>query len=488
MIRWKVSALLVAVGLVVAASPGMAQDDDDDGEIVEEAGGGGGDGGSGEEERRVLITKFQAEGKSPQRLADEALLVAAQSLSEWYKLVSIESYNNAVESLGITEETDETWAQIGAELGIHGVLSASVTKDGRIYKIAMTVRSGNNGAVLESGTVELRRTKLKAPDKEKIANQALALMNKALSADAKRIAEEKEAKRLAEEQARKDAAAAAKKEEQEWQRKKEEQARLKKALARQKAAAGLVPVRGTAHLGMSFIGRTLQFSLNDLAPGDFTPYGYDGSLASGVAIDGEVYPLGSLGNRYIAGIGIGLSFDRTLALKSTQDGMEEFDSVQMAWGAGLRYAYELGDKPDEMTVRARVGYNSLGHSIDFGDMVYVPDVNYAYVDVGAGFRMMVIPKLAAAADVRYLVVLSTGTFAEADNYGGTSAWGLDFDLGADYEVIPNVLVRAGVRYTRMSLSFDGTGALTQVGGVGEQYVDGASDTFLGAYLTGGYRF
>jgi hypothetical protein len=219
------------------------------------------------------------------------------------------------------------------------------------------------------------------------------------------------------------------------------------------------------------------------------PYSYDGAAAGGLYLDGEIYPLAGQG-KHLARLGASLVIDRAVGLSSQlsmNGSTTEFDTVQSRWGLGLRYALPVSDGA---IVKLAAGYDQLEHTIDAsGVNVPLPDVSYSYLDIGAGAYVPLGKEIAVNADARYLHVLSAGEIQDADKYGTGNVVGLDVDANLEYRMSPTIHLRAGVRYLRMAFDFDGSGSwTTELDGDPDQDVGGASDTYLGGYMTAGYTF
>jgi hypothetical protein len=87
-----------------------------------------------------------------------------------------------------------------------------------------------------------------------------------------------------------------------------------------------------------------------------------------------------------------------------------------------------------------------------------------------------------------MLLTKTGGIGKGTEYGVASAFGLDAQGGVDVAIMDRFLVRAAGRYQRVKFKFQGDGLLTDRDQDGEQDVGGATDVFLGGYLTLGYLF
>jgi hypothetical protein len=249
--------------------------------------------------------------------------------------------------------------------------------------------------------------------------------------------------------------------------------------------------------GGSIVTRSLTFTYRDSLPPQQQPAGYSGSPVPGAFVAAELYPL-AFGNpkSTLAGLGLSFDLDRVLILKTRytdRAGMAyEFGGAQMRWGVGVRYRLPIGDKPTLPTITAGVGYNKLSFDIGSGAVdTGVPNVDYSYVDPRIGVRFPLgSPRLALNVDAAYLIVLSSGVFQDAANYGDGTVAGLDIDAGLEFRPIPRLPIRLGVRYQRMAFSFVGNGAKSNALDMDptSKDVGGALDLYVGGYLTTGYLF
>ena len=250
------------------------------------------------------------------------------------------------------------------------------------------------------------------------------------------------------------------------------------------------------HAGVSFVGRNLSFSY----AGDEAdrPLGYQGNPVPGIFAEGEIYPMAFSNKRgVLANLGVGFVADRVLRLNSAVDdgmgGTALLTTRQSRYGASLLYRHNFGDGPRGVSLTASVGYTKLSFVIDkeaapAGVIVDVPNVSYAYADPGLGVRIPITGPLAALVEGKFLAVLDTGEIQDPNQYGAATVTGFDADAGLEYRIGEHFLARAGARFVMMGYAFKGTGTLTDRDENGEVDVGGASDRYLGGYVTAGYAF
>jgi hypothetical protein len=245
-----------------------------------------------------------------------------------------------------------------------------------------------------------------------------------------------------------------------------------------------------ANAGLGFTSRNLTF---DASSAMNQPIDYAGGFAPSAFVDFELYPMAfGGGSGLLSNIGIDARFEQALILESTVDpdggdagNAFNVDTTFRRYGVGLRYRHMLGS----LTVAARVGYGSSTFELDKpeGMEVDIPNVAYTFADPGLGL-VYSMGKLAFGAHVRFLAILGTGEIQELEQYGQAKILAFDGDIGADYALTSSIGLRLGARLAQLQFTFAGNGALNDRDGDGEQDVAGATDRYLGGYLTGFYRF
>lgn len=248
--------------------------------------------------------------------------------------------------------------------------------------------------------------------------------------------------------------------------------------------------------GVSFVGRNLTFKSS--APAEQAPRGYKGTTVPGAYATGELYPMTFAGAKgVLANVGVGFVADRVIKLNSSvsdgMDGTTLLPTKQSRYGANLRYRHNFGSGPRGVSLLASVGYNKLTFSIDKSGapenvIVDVPNTSYAYVDPGLGVRVPIAGALSGLVEGKFMAVLGTGEIQEPEQYGAATVTGFDGDVGLEYAIGNHFLARAGARLIAIGYSFKGNGVQSDRDGNGSADVGGASDRYLGGYLTAGYAF
>jgi opacity protein-like surface antigen len=256
--------------------------------------------------------------------------------------------------------------------------------------------------------------------------------------------------------------------------------------------------------GISFTSRVLRSEVQN----DVVGPTYDGPPAPALFLGVEAYPATFAGEtlpaRFVlANIGLQLQFERVFGLTSEvvfdaggAEMSEVLDTTQMRIRGGLVYRLRFGDDATSPVLELGVGYERFQFELDrdplpAGAVVTLPDVTYSSVDPGLDFRYPVNDRIAVTARGRLLLILDPGDLASPEQYGDTSST-LGFDVGLDVEylVTDRIAVRLGARFMDVTIGFEGNGMLSNNldGDMATQDVDGITDFYLGALLTGGYLF
>jgi hypothetical protein len=472
--------------------------------------------------KRVVVLSFSG----PQGGKAEAAVAGA--IKKRHTIVSQAQYTKAQKKLKAKKQTDKNVAKIAAEIQVDAVVSGSVKKKAGKLTVSVVVREGVSGQVKGSASFVLRGNKVDQKAKNEIDEQVLPLVDdvRGISEGGSAMSSGDDSGSVSADEPKKKGKKGNPEEEttpptgsgsddtgeQEAVPGVDDTKKVASTDGSESSPDSSVSKssdggevssspQGDDHyarngafdvsLGVSALQRTLSFTVADgLANG---PAGYDGALVPGALLEGEVYPMG-FGKKtgVLANIGLTFMFDRVFVLKSkTMD--TEYDTTQQRYGLGLRYRWLLGSSTTSPTVHFGIGYNNLAFTIDSGGKdIGLPNVEYSFVDPGAGIRMPLgTPSFALLADARYMIVLGAGDIASADNYGGGTVAGLDIDAGLEWRLMPRLPIRVGFKYVRIAYTFEDNGGKrvnNQDNNPATQDVGGALDTYLGGYATAGYIF
>jgi hypothetical protein len=238
--------------------------------------------------------------------------------------------------------------------------------------------------------------------------------------------------------------------------------------------------------------RTMSFAFSDALTMAQRPNGYAGTPVPSLGLQGEVYPFsfGDAPNAAAAGLGFAFHFDRVFLLKSKL-GTTFYDTAQTRYGGGLRYRVNFGSRARLPTLTFIAGYSHLEFAIQHGsDNIDLPNVAYDYLELGLRLRVPFASWGSIFLDGRYLFVLGTGEIGDPMQYGPGGAFGLDGAAGFEIRPAPRHVIRLAGRAQYMQLDFDGTGFLSRNrdNDPSTRDVTGATDTYLGGWISYGYLF
>ena len=173
--------------------------------------------------------------------------------------------------------------------------------------------------------------------------------------------------------------------------------------------------------------------------------------------------------------GLGFSASIAHSLGSTFTGMDSsgygdytYNHSQYELGAHYRYPIDM------VTLDGGVTYGNVTHTIvDLPQSIAIPDTSYSYLAACAHLALAVSDRANIGFGAKYLYLLETGDISSEDWFGAGTAWGMT--LSGDFTIpLPsNLYVRGDLEYRRITLDFEGSGALVPTYGMW-----GASDTAI----------
>ncbi len=183
--------------------------------------------------------------------------------------------------------------------------------------------------------------------------------------------------------------------------------------------------------------------------------------------------------------GLGFSASIAHSLGSTFTGMDSsgygdytYNHSQYELGAHYRYPIDM------VTIDGGVTYGNVTHTIvDLPQSIAIPDTSYSYLSAGAHLALAVSDRANIGFGAKYLYLLETGDISSEDWFGAGTAWGMT--LSGDFTIpLPsNLYVRGDLEYRRITLDFEGSGALVPTYGMW-----GASDTAITGSANLGINF
>jgi hypothetical protein len=238
--------------------------------------------------------------------------------------------------------------------------------------------------------------------------------------------------------------------------------------------------------GLSFMSRSFNYTAADDSA-QFTDGGirYDSSLAPGVVVEAELYPLASSTDGFAKDIGVGFRFEKVfLSTKqevTLEDGTTEqrnLDTKHQHLAFDLRYRHRFG--ADELSPELSVfaGLGLLDFELQHNDEYR--GTNYKYWRLGLGATVPFgTPLIGADVRLQYFPSADMGdTVEEVGDSASTSGFGIYAGLVSHFA--DDFSVHAGFDLTSLDSDVKGEGRGGRIG-------KSAEDRFLGARVMAGWR-
>jgi hypothetical protein len=368
----KVSLLVVAAGVLLAARSVRASDDQD----------------------RVAIESFR--GPHAQRLQG----AVETGLMGHYYLVPDFSIEQMARRQGVAMNSADGLAQVGRALQVRAFLSAEVQKK-RNWHVQVLVRSGDTGAPIGRFVVAHRRLDhLESTLASRTSRRVGALLARASYADGASAASERGLAPPAV------AAAAADKDDDE-------------ANADEGHPGEVIEVAVETRV----FNRSFSYNQNLSGLSD---YHLEGALAATLAA--RFHPLATV-SPALAPIGVSAALEYGLGVGSRVAGSEQRTSTDVhGYDIGLGYRLRLGD--GDSTLSPTLGYASS--TFDAGQNAGAPNADYRVVKPGFDFRWAAHDRLALVGHGEYLHVLSSGPLGDAEHFPRATIRGIEASLGLNF--------------------------------------------------------
>jgi len=459
------------------------------------------------ERRRVGVPKFEG----PQEAAIRGRVTKALR-EQGYEVVRPADIDAAVESSGVSLETDTGFKKLARELSI----AAFVTGEISGKKARLAVRSGSDGAV--SGEAAFT-----APNPKKLAAEVgkgfwrrlgSAVERGKLPAGAKAppkpSAEPEEKEEVAEggdddsggKAAGEPVASREKESADEEERPARRRARAKakpKAESENGEAEGEVsataeePGEGggggeltkiDAAVGMTAFTRSLSYNqdvTNALRA-------YKLGLGPALAFNATIYPLAFAMRGPAANLGVVIDVEQAFAVTSqigvvagTFPNGATFPTTIHEYAGGVRYRIPIGDH--QFSASLTGGEHAFAFRSGSGDAVRgnldIPDTIYRYVRPGIDARITVLPTLAILASTGYRYVFNSGGQIHDTYFPHLTVGAVDGTLGVAYKITPFIEARVLGQIRRYFYSMHSTMAdlaanpmAPIAGGAVDQYLSG----------------
>lgn len=247
----------------------------------------------------------------------------------------------------------------------------------------------------------------------------------------------------------------------------------------ERPAAGYAPPIIEASINLELLYRA--FRLDALSTRNL--HEYSGFPIAAPRLHLDLYPLARATESLARGLGLEADFSFSLGLRAVA-GPTSYPSQLMRLAAGAKF--RLPFTASGIAVVPAVGFTrtSFSHSAADGgaELEGLPGVAYTGMSVAVGFEAPLLDqKLLLGARFAILPVFASGEVIGDDYFRDGSSWGLLFNAGVSYRVLPMLELRAGFQLERYGLTFDVRPA--------DRYVAaGASDLLLGGALGAGYLF
>ena len=193
---------------------------------------------------------------------------------------------------------------------------------------------------------------------------------------------------------------------------------------------------------------------------------YPASSIHGLQVAAEVFPaplqkqdggLSGIGFSFAVAHSVGSVFT---AMDSSGYGDYTLDHSQ--WEAGVHYRYPMGI----VSIDGGVSYGNDTHTIvDLPQSVAIPDTAYSFLGAGAHLDLAVSDRASIGFGAKYLYLLDTGDISSEDWFGAGTAWGMTLDGDFVIPLPDSLYVRGDLEYRRVTLEFEGSGALVPTYGM-----------------------
>lgn len=463
---------------------------------------------------RIAVTPFSGE-EAGRIEADVVEMIEGQ-----VGVISSKVVARAQAELGSADVSEETMAAMARKLMAHGVLSGAISRGRKQYRLVLTLRVGETGAVVEEFAVVLGRKPRLGSHARRRIESILEPAIFALPSNAPGLAPpqaepaEEEAKEARTGPGLTSDPGAADETSVQSRARTAEQA-VAKATRRPASSMVAARTRGPAHdvtaraerrgalpsrpgidltAGASMLGRRLTFTTRPAF--EDPPFVYHGNPVPAGRVQAELYPFALFGARgFFSGLGGTFVFERVISMSSRVEGLgAELPTRHQRWQAGVHYRIHMGEAKNSFAITLGGGYGEHLFTLDRTAImdttlaIDIPDVTYRAFDPGLAMRIPLSSSLALHARGAYLAIRDAGAIETREAYGDAFAWGIDSELGATLDLSSWLACRLGGQYTLVTFDFLDQGVLRDRDGDGVNDIERALDQFFGASLTCGLQF
>jgi hypothetical protein len=268
--------------------------------------------------------------------------------------------------------------------------------------------------------------------------------------------------------------------------------------------------------GLSFRKRTFRYKTtpreDEVGPPKVTyilPDGisYDSSLAPGLGLAVEVYPLALSMTGAVTGLGLTFGYeqvfltskqtittDETTSTGAAEDaGPTELDTTERVIDLGIKYRYAFGKAGAAPELMASFGMAWSTFELEKNDEYR--GTNYRYPHLGLGGRIPFgTPLVAAELELRYIPTADAGeTTQELGKSADLAGYGLTADIVSQFGA--GFLATVGIDYTAISGDVKGEGRSKELVDAAGETVErkvrlgkSIDDSYLGIHVRAGYHF
>jgi hypothetical protein len=204
----------------------------------------------------------------------------------------------------------------------------------------------------------------------------------------------------------------------------------------------------------------------DHDPGASSNIDYPASSIKGLGVQAAFYPSPlQKQDGGLSGLGFSFAIEHSMGSVFTamdDSGYGDYTMNHSQWEAGAHYRYPI----DIVTIDSEVAYGNVTHTIvDLPESIAIPDTSYSYMSAGAHLDLAVSDRASVGFGAKYLYLLSTGDISSEDWFGAGTAWGMTLDGDFTVPLPSNLYVRGDLEYRRVTIDFEGSGALVPTYGM-----------------------
>ncbi len=358
------------------------------------------------------VTLLGVSGPGGSKLAGEL----ERDLGDLYEVVSGDVYRAQAAKMGKQGASEAEVQAVATRLHVDAVIGASIVGNGRARRILVAVREGATGRVVARGRYEITT---RAALRDRVVADLVRALERTSASRGSAIADGDAANGGGDDG---------------------EPSIRRDLAARERPVAGL-----TVSLGPSLLNRTIAFQ--------GTTTSYDSGTLAGLRVAAALFPFAlsstfAAAHPVVASFGVLASYEH--AFGSTAHGDR--------WNVLLAGRVPLGHHAVAGYLQVETGFESLSFDLD-APIDGVPNVTYDMVRLGLSWdRTLGAPWILASIHFSYLAPVGAGDITEQPGYGRASAWGIDVGGGLTFLPIRWLTLRLEANYTRIGLTFKGTGS------------------------------